>query len=341
MLTCITVVAIAVMIRHHQKPLPIPGNLRIGKKEISELVFKDDLYNPARIVRNREVKYWERSISQEQLKKIRERLLNAIKKIPETDWDEILFQIFLQKSSCLKYYLADGKLDVDAIKKREELGITHAYKIIQKVPLKHINTLRDYYHILFRQMIKKIQHNDWLYLCGYFRVMALLKSYQPSKDIFLFPLQNKENQNRSKIRKLTVFERLSHYYTKMEKRRAKFRSTRENDNIRIRFNLNKIESAGNIVYRGSLVNCLFLELRERLNVLTGNETPIYKSITLPMLEGTSVSYDYNGGYIYLVKHLAVDDGVPNELFVEFEDIADNDPIIRYILAYKIYVEGNG
>lgn len=340
-LTCITMAVIATAVLHHRKPSSIPGTMRIDKQQLREIAFRREKSDLVREVTDREVELWSGRVSRSQLRAIRKELLNAVNQISYTDWDACLFNLILNKSSMISHYIADGKLDSAILIEREKLGIKHAVHALRDVSLKNIHTLRDYFHSICENVILRARYDDWLYLSGNCHVLNVIKSYCASRHAFTALDKKKQKKEKLKVRKGTVFDRLAVYYATMEKRRAKFKCYEDNNNIKIEFNLSRIYAAGIAGYHGSLVNCLFLEVEDRLNILTGDEAPQHRSITMPMLEATCTSYSYNGGYIYVVKHLAADDGVPDDLFVEFENLPDDDPIIRNMQMYKIYVEGNG
>ena len=339
-LTCITMAVIATVVLHHRKPSSIPGTMRIDKQYLREIVFERKERYPAREVKDREVELWEGRKSRAQLNNTRKEILNAVQHIVPTDWDDFLFRVILDKSPMISHYIADGKLDTDILLKREKLGVKHAVQAVRNVSLNDIHTLRDYFHTIYENIILQARYDDWIYLCGSIRVLNVIKSYCASRQAFAAPDKKKRKMRKPQVPKGTVFEMLARHYAAMEKRRAKVKYCEDNDNIKVKFNLDRVNEAGIVRYLGSLVNCLFLEVRERLDTLTGDEEPQRKSMTMPMLEVTFMSYSYNGGYIYVVKHLAADDGVPDDLFVEFENLAEDDPLIRNMRMYKIYVEGN-
>jgi hypothetical protein len=312
-------------------------------------LFECNKYKYERLYPDRETSLWNDYIKRSKLSKIRKYILNELSELPRTDWEWYVLNAIHRKSPALKYYLVDGHLDLALLKKNEENGIKDAFKAVKHTRMEDAGTLRKYFHLVFENILYSCRSDNLFYLRGQWKVARALRSYVASmgsfmpsvKEIFTYDNSGTEdNQDDRKVPQPDIFGRLASYYDMLEEWRKKHWFDINSDNPVIEFNLEEISNARTFVHEGSLLNCLYLELQDLLVKLTHNQFPEHRSVLDKCFDAHCVSYAYNLGTIRLVKYTGTVEYFPHRLYIEFDTIAPNDPIIQKLRTYKIHLEGN-
>lgn len=259
-----------------------------------------------------------------------------------TDWERDVFRAIVERSPALSTFVPGGKLDIETMRRRERQGIEDAIQAIEKVQAGYHVTLRSYFRALFDNIVASCQTDNPFYMYGVRRVILALRSFRASDCDFVPQLSGPEApQTEQKPANMDIFGALASYYSHLEKKKHDYKYEHLSDKPVMEFDLERIANIGYFEYQGSLVNCLYLELLQRMRLWTGQDTPENYIRTDMLYNGVTTVFTCTTGRVILVKICAAVDYYPDRLYVEFENVDKREQIIRHLRAYKHHIEGNG
>jgi hypothetical protein len=305
-------------------------------------LFECDKYKYERLYSNRETSLWKDYIQRNKLSRIRNYILNELAKLPRTDWEWYVLNAIHGKSPALRYYLIDEHLDLALLKKNEAQGIKDAIRAVKITNVEYSGTLREYFHLIFENILYCCRSDNPFYLRGQWRVVRALKSYMASVGEFVPSVKEIFNNNADGAAdsKADIFSKLADYYDMLEELRKKYTFEINTENPVIEFDLEAIIKSRNYFYEGSLPNCLFLDLKDLLQSLTDDQFPERRSRTDKFYDGHYIGYSFGLGTIWLAKYTGAVEYFSDRLFVEFANIAPDDAIVQKLRTYKLHLEGN-
>jgi len=269
-------------------------------------------------------------------------MLRELPQMQPSDWERFVFRAIVDKTPNLRLYVPKGKLDIETMERRERQGIEVAIQAIEQVSLGYHVTLRSYFRALFDSIVQSCQTDNPFYMHGVRRVILALRSFRASDCDFVPQLSGPEAPEYKEWRsKFDVVGALAVYFAQLEKKKRNYNYEHFTDNPVMEFNLERIDDAGYFEYQGSLINCLYLELLQRLHLWTGQDIPRNYIQTDMLYNRVTSVFIHDLGKIILVKVCGAVDYYPDRLFIEFENIDKHDQICRDLHAYKLHIEGNG
>jgi len=288
---------------------------------------------------DRETVLWECSLPFEKLQEIHQHILNRLRLLRPNDWESIVASVISRRSPDLSMYVTDdGGLDIESAREQEMSGIKDAIEAVENTNVGSHFTLRSYFHKVFENIVEDTKLDNKYYSIGQLKVIEVLQTYQASLREFAKPIlvRNKDVKKSSQ----GVFAKLASHYDSLEKLRLRYHFNVNRGNPIIEFDLEKIVRSGNLAYQGSPFNCLFLKLVQLLKTMTNGEEPEMWVVTGNTYDAKFIGWPYDVGTIWLVKYTGAVDYFPHRLYIEFENIAPNETIIRDLRCYKLHLEGN-
>jgi hypothetical protein len=306
---------------------------------------------------DRETALWENSLSSDELKSVRNYIIVEISKIRPTNWGEYALVAICTRSPQLSKLMVNGNLDIELIKQNEQKGIADALSAIRNVTFHGGMSLRSYFHALFKKIYEDTRYGkgNKFYWYGRDRVIEMLRSYRASIRKFT-PSNTKfydtdgeellidtsiDNETINNVRRsLDFFEKSMKAWTDLEKAKNHYRFKIESNFPVIEFDIEAIAKTGNYKYEGSLVNSLYIELKNLLSVGTDYAYLGYRTTSEKLFDAQAASFAYEDGIIVLVKYNGAVSYFPDRVYVEFQNIAADTWIIRWLKSYKLHLEGN-
>ncbi len=306
---------------------------------------------------DRESKLWEKPRSREELEKLRIYFVTELSKIELTDWGQYALKAIFARSREFTKLLIGNELDIEFMKMSERSGITDAIESIKDTYLSGVTNLREYFQRFFANIYKATSYaaGNKFYWYGRDRVVGMLRSYQASRNQFTptkieFRDINGEELVLDKRIDAEAIQRLKESILQPEPEtdeHATLNQLKEQYRFKIRskhpmieFDLEAIEKTGNFIYEGSLVNSLYLDLRNVLNLCKACD---YEGIgaNSDRLSDVEASYfAFGEGYVVVTKYRGAVEYFPDRLYVEFQEIDPDSWIIRWLKSYKLHLEGN-
>ena len=293
-----------------------------------------------RVNTDRETIHWGTVTYSKDIRDIRYRILRELPHLKPTEWGNAVINAINEKSPKLLMYLTEGKLDIDILKKREKQGIDDAIKVIAETPVDGYFMLRAYFHDLFENIVDACKSENRFYLYGQQRVIQMLRCFKASACEFEPPIKKADREEDEDEKTVSLFERLAYQYSFYKNKKNEYKNQIQRENPLIEFNLDAIRKADHFKYNGSLINSLYLELHRRLCELTNDYPTIPLGQVETLFDGQYQRYAYRFGYVYLAKVIGAVDYYPDYLYIEFQDIATDDPLFRELRVYKLHLEGN-
>lgn len=314
----------------------VAARTSLAQQKLHTSVFRSRKHWIARLHACREDDLWIAPISDIALRKIRAYILSTLHKIQPTNWDEYLFDaIRLQLPHFYVYLTDDGDFDFDKARHNETKGINDATEAVARTCIYHADTLREYFHVLFKNISASAQMNNECYFRGQMRVIMMLRSYQASTGVFTRKAACSDDESH-----VGIFGKLAGYFGWLKVERRKNRLVFNRGYPIIEFDLERIKYADVFKHEGSLLNSLFLYLKEVVNVATANTAPEHRLATEQKYDVRYLGYSYAGGMVWIVKCTALVQEYPHCLYIEFQDVPPDAPCYRELYNLKLYLEAN-
>jgi hypothetical protein len=306
---------------------------------------------------DRETELWENPLSLDELKIVRNYIIAELSTIRPTNWGEYALAAICTHSPQLSKLMVNGNLDIEFIKQNEKRGIEDALNAIRTVELHGEMSLRHYFHKLFKKIYEDTRYGKGNKFCWYGRdrVIETLRSYRASirrftpSDTKFYDVDGEEllfdtsvdNKTINNVKQsLDFFEESAKAQADIEKAKKYYRFKIESTFPVIEFDIEAIVKTGNFKYEGSLVNSLYIELKNLLSVSTDYAYLGYRTTSEKLFDAQAASFAYENGIIVLVKYKGAVSYFPDRVYVELQHIASDTWIVRWLKSYKLHLEGN-
>jgi len=307
--------------------------------------------------KNREIGLWEKSRACNELQEIKNFIIAELGKMKETHWEYYALDAILKHSPEFSALLINGQLDLVLISASERNGINNAINAINKTSPEQVNTLRAFFHSMFKEIYRETSYaaGNKFYWFGRDRVIQSLRSYNAKTNTFEttqakfydedgteFGLDTKiDDKTIERVRTaLDYMERKEADQEKINKLKKYYKFKIESEHPIFEFDLELIEKASNFKYEGSLANCLFIELTNLLYLVSDYAYLETRGISMPLYDFKASSFAYEEGIIVLIIYKGVVEYYPDRLYVELQDIDPDGWLVRWLKSYKMHLEGN-
>jgi hypothetical protein len=306
---------------------------------------------------DRESDLWKKPLSINELENTRDYVASELRVMKTTDWADYALRAICTHSPNLSKLMVNDQLDISFIKESERTGIANAINAIKKVRLTNAMTVREFFSRIFETIYKETSYSkgNKFYWFGRDRVIQMLRSFTVSTGRFTpidakfydvdgeeFKLDaNIDSTVIEKVRQsLNYFEKQAERHREIERLKDYYRFQIDSEYPVIEFDLAAIEKTGIFGHEGSLVNSLYLEMRNLLHVVTDYAYLESRVFSHPLFDGEAASFAYGAGIVILVKYAGLVEYFPDRLYVELQDIDQNSWVANWIKSHKLHLEGN-
>ncbi len=312
----------------------------------------------------REHELWENILTIGELKTIHSYIIEEANHIQPTDWADYALRLICTHSPALSKLLINGDLNLKLIRKSEIDGISEGIGAIKNINIDSARSLREFFQDLFRAIYKKTNYGagNRFYWYGRDRVVQLLHSYMASHRNFTHTTQKFYDIDGQEIKfdaeiDTAILRKVRDSLALLEKKptetkpdikpdertkrlRERYRFKIESEHLVIEFDLDCIKEMNIFKYQGSLVNSLYIELK---NLLAVSLECIYletRVLAHQLFDSEAACFEYEKGVVYVVKYTTAVDYFPDRLYVELQGIEANSWIANWLRSYKLHIEGN-
>jgi len=316
---------------------------------------KDSIHDEKRP--DRESDLWEKPMSINQLENTRDYVFSELCALKTTDWADYALRAICTHSPDLSKLMVNDQLDISFIKESERTGISDAINAIKKLRLTNNMTLREFFSQIFERIYKETSYSkgNKFYWFGRDRVIQMLRSFIASTGKFtptdakFYDVDGEEfkldtNIDGTTIKKvqqsLDYFEKQVEKHREIERLKDYYRFKIDSEYPVIEFDLNAIEKTNIFEHEGSLVNSLYLEMKNLLYVVTDYAYLESRVFSHPLFDSEAASFAYGTGIVILVKYAGLVEYFPDRLYIELQDIDQNSWVANWIKSHKLHLEGN-
>ena len=336
-------------------PTPEPQKKTSSSSKLFEHITAKDEERP-----EREHKLWDNILTLAELDNVHTYIIDEANRLQSTDWADYALRLICTHSPALSKLLISGDLNLNLIRRSERKGLEDAVKAIKAVKINAGICLREFFQDLFRAIYEETNYSDGnrFYWYGRDRVVQLLHSYMASRRSFsqvsqkFYDIDGEEFKFDTRI-DTAVLKKVRDSLDLLENKSPEVKTDENKKNLKeryrfpiesehpvIEFDLDRIKEVAIFKYEGSLVNSLYIELK---NLLAVSLDCIYletKVLAHQLFDSEAASFEYERGIVYLVKYTAAVDYFPDRLYVELQELEANSWIANWLRSYKLHIECN-